>query len=174
MKRFGILLALCGALLVVVAVSGVATAQTTLPDDHLERVRQNCVSAQSTMGRIHINDALTRNYGSRYEQISSRLMSQFNGLVAQSRLDGLEMNAITLRYDDQLEIFRASYVEYERSMARTLQINCANQPAEFHASVQATRELRQKLHGDVVALTDMLKAYKEEFEIFAEKIEDSQ
>lgn len=173
MKRFGTLLAFCGAVLVTIAAAQGVAAQTTLSDDHLERIRQNCVAAQSTLDRIHVNDALNRNYGSRYEQISLRLMARFNSLVALDRLDGLELSAITLRYDDQFRTFRASYIEYERSMARTLQINCVNQPAEFHASVQVARELRQKLHQDVVTLTDLLKEYKAEFEDFAREIEGS-
>ena len=100
-------------------------------------------------------------------------MAPLNSRIALNRLGGLELAATTVEYDRQLDMFRASYKQYEESMSRTMRIDCSGRPAEFYNGIQKTRELRQKLHGDVRALTESLKKYKTEFESFAKTIEEA-
>lgn len=176
MNRLGIVLSFCGVLLIGVAASQVAHAQVALPEEHLQRIRQNCVTAQTALNQLHASDALLRvNRGQLYENISTKLMAPLNSRIALNRHEGLKLAATTLEYDRQIDVFRSSYKQYEESMSRTLKINCGEQPAEFYQSVQSTRERRQRLHEDTETLTMLLRAYKTEFEDFAKDFEgDSQ
>lgn len=168
MKRFLALMIVCGAFLGGGLVSRVAYAETPLSEGQIKSIRQNCVTAQTTLNRLHASDALLRvNRGQLYENISNKLMAPLNSRIALSRLEGLSLTATTLEYDRQVDIFRASYSTYEESMSRTLKINCADRPTEFYESIVTTREKRKRLHEDTEILTTLLKAYKTEFEAFA-------
>lgn len=157
-----------GALFLGVAVSQAAYAQSSLSEEHLYRIRQNCVTAQTTLNQLHVSDAgLRNNRGTLYENISTKLMAPLNSRIALSRLEGLKLAATTLEYDRQLAVFRESYRQYEMSMSRTLKVNCTEQPAEFYENVVATREKRAKLHEDNQTLITLLQTYKTEFEVFA-------
>lgn len=173
MNRVLVVVAACGVLLVTAFASSAVSAQEALSEAHVERIRQNCVAAQTTLGQLHASDGLLRvNRGPLYENISTKLMAPLNSRIAYDRLGGLELAATSLEYDRQLDVFRASYKQYEESMTRMLRVNCTNQPREFYEGVRTTRELREKLHADTAALTELLKRYKAEFEVFAQEFED--
>lgn len=147
-------------------------AQTSLPEEQVERIRQNCVSAQATLYRLHANDALRRvNLGPLYENISTKLMAPLNSRIALSRQEGLKLAATTLEYDRHIDLFRTSYNDYEKTMSNTLALNCREKPVEFYDSVASTREKRLRLHEDTKTLATLLDAYKTEFETFASGFE---
>lgn len=173
MNRLSILLVACGVFLTAMAVSGAVQAQSALSEAHIERIRQNCVTVHATLQQLHASDGLLRvNRGPLYENISTKLMAPLNSRIALSRLSGLEeLAATTLEYDRQLDIFRASYKQYEESMSRTMRIDCASRPAEFYDGIGRTRELRQTLYADSQALTELLIRYKVEFEEFSRQVE---
>ncbi len=148
-------------------------AQSELPEELLERVRQNCVTVQSTLQQLHASDGLLRvNRGPLYESISTKLMAPLNSRIALNRLGGLEeLAGITHEYDSQLDAFRTSYKQYEVSMSRTMRIDCASKPAEFYEGIVKTRELRQQVYSDTQYLIELAKQYKSEFEKFSKQIE---
>ncbi len=168
MNRLLVALSFFAVLLFGAVASQAVHAQSALSEQHLQRIRQNCVTAQTALNQLHASDALLRvNRGQLYENISTKLMAPLNSRIALNRHEGLKLAATTLEYDRQTDVFRSSYKDYEESMSRLLQINCAEQPAEFYESVQETREKRQRLHEDTETLTMLLRAYKTEFEDFS-------
>ena len=174
MRRLFILAAVLGTLLGGVALAETARAQASLSEEHIYRIRQNCVTAQTSLRQLHASDALLRvNRGQLYELISTKLMAPLNSRITLSRLGGLKLTATTLEYDRQIDVFRESYKQYEESMSRTLKINCVDQPVEFYDSVTATREKREKLHEDTKTLTILLQAYKTEFDSFAKEFKEN-
>lgn len=175
MNRIFGLLAACGMLLLAVATGQAVLAQTAEPlsEAHIARIRQNCTRSQAVLNQLEKSDVLLRkNRGQLYEQISTKLMAPLNSRITFNRLEGLTLTAISLEYDNQLAAFRSSYQQYDEAMSRTLDIDCADKPVEFYHSVAATREKRQKLHGDTLALNALLQSYKEDFEAFAKNIEE--
>lgn len=170
MNRFAVVLVMCGVLMGGAVVPQAAYAQTSLPEEQIERISRNCVTVQTMLSRLHASDALLRvNRGRLYENISTKLMAPLNSRIALSRLEGLKLTATTLEYDRQIDVFRASYIAYEEAMSHTLKINCAEKPVEFYESIVSTREKRQRLHADTETLTTLIEAYKAEFEAFAEE-----
>lgn len=161
-----VLAALCTA--------GTSRAQsTTLSEEHISKIRQNCVTAQTTLSQLHASDGVLRvNLGPMYENMSTKLMAPLNSRIALNRYQGLKLAATTLEYDRHFGVFRSSYIQYEKSMSNTLNINCAENPVAFYESVQATKEKRLKLHEDTKTLVTLLAAYKTEFEDFSRRFEE--
>lgn len=172
MKRLGIVMVFLGGFVMMAAASQAAHAQAALPEAQIEQIRGNCVTAQSTLTRIHASDGLLRvNSGRLYEIFSTKLMAPLNSRIALGRHGGLKLSAITIEYDRQLDIFRSSYIQYEDTMSKTRKIDCVEKPVEFYESIQLTREQRQKLHEDSETLVSLLESYRAEFEIFAKEFD---
>lgn len=175
MNRFTIILTICGAfLLAALAIQTVSAQSEPLSSEQITRIRQNCVRAQTTLSQLRVSDAgLRNNRGTLYEQISTKLMAPLNSRIAINRLSGLSLATTSLEYDKQLATFRTSYGDYYDSMSEALKINCAEQPEAFYVAVTATREKRQKLHENSLALNSLLQTYKTNFEDFAKTVEGS-
>lgn len=169
MNRLGTLLIICAAMLVSGSFAQQVLAQTALPEEHVERIRQNCGTAQTALRQLRDSDAaLRRNRGDLYGDVSTKLMAPLNTRIAANRLDGIKLGSTALQYDKQVELFRTSYTDYAKSMERTVAIDCAKNPVEFYESVAATREKRQKLHQENQAVVTLIELYRSEFEVFAE------
>jgi hypothetical protein len=174
MKHFIAILAILGVCTAAIFASQAAHAQGALSDDEIEHIRQNCVNAQTTLGRIHASDALLRvNRGQLYELISTKLMAPLNSRIALGRFEGLKLAATTIEYDREREVFTTSYKEYDDAISHTLKIDCKEKPIEFYQSLQTAREKRQKVHQDTEALTALLEAYRAEFESFANDFKET-
>lgn len=140
-------------------------------EEHIARIRSNCVEAQSTLNRLHTSDALLRvNRGQLYELISTKLMAPFNSRVALNRLDGTELTAAAVNYERELIAFRANYKLYEESMSRALKINCVNQPVAFYDNVGDARSKRKAVHASTVKLNDLIEKYRDQFEALAKTL----
>lgn len=145
-----------------------------MTEAHIERIRANCVDAQTTLNRLHTSDALLRvNRGRIYESIATKLMVPLNSRIASNQLDGKSLVDIYTTYEKRLAEFRSNYQTYEQSMSETLRINCENQPVSFYDKVNATSALRKKVHTSVIALHQAINEYKVAFEAFAKKFEES-
>jgi hypothetical protein len=177
MKRFLIFtavatVAITGAL--VWHVSSARGAEEPMTEAHIARIRSNCVEAQSTLTQLHTSDALLRvNRGQLYESISTKLMAPFNSRVAINKLDGTTLVALATDYERELAAFRLNYQQYEEAMSKTLKINCANQPVAFYDSIGDTRAKRRVTHDSTLALQKTIQDYKNEFEAFARKFQES-
>lgn len=173
MKKFLVLLGCSAAVLVAAGISALVQAQSApMTEAHIQRIKANCVDAQSVLTQLHASDALLRvNRGQLYESISSKLMAPFNSRVALNKFDGSKLVAQSATYENQLNDFRSSYKSYEETMSRTLRINCTNEPVAFYDSVAEARAKRQQVHQTIIALQKTIQNYKTEFEIFAHQIE---
>lgn len=145
-----------------------------MTEAHIERIRTNCIDAQSTLSQLHTSDALLRvNRGRIYESIATKLMVPLNSRIASNQLDNKGLVDIYTTYEKRLVEFRSNYQSYEQSMSETLRINCINQPVSFYDKVNATSTLRKKVHASVVALHQAVNEYKAAFEMFAEGFEEN-
>jgi hypothetical protein len=152
----------------------VMAQSTTMTEAHIERIKANCIDAQASLTQLHTSDALLRvNRGRMYESIATKLMVPFNSRVTSNQLDGKSLIDIYTTYEKHLAEFRSNYQSYEQSMSETLRINCQNQPVSFYDKVNATSELRKRVHTSVVALHKAINDYKIAFDAFAKKFEEN-
>jgi hypothetical protein len=174
MKRISISLLLLGVITIsgIIWQSSVRAQNIPMTEAHIERIRDNCIDAQSTLRQLHASDALLRvNRGQLYESISTKLMAPLNSRITLNRLDGVNLVSIATTYESQLNYFRQSYKQYEEAMSQTLKINCMNQPVVFYDSVADTRAKRKKVHDSTLALHNTIREYKSSFELFSKQYE---
>jgi hypothetical protein len=176
MKRFlvfsSVIVAIVGAVLW--HVSAHAEEGALMTEAHIERIRSNCVEAQSTLNQLHASDALLRvNRGQLYESISTKLMAPFNSRVTLNRLDGIGLVSVATDYERQLVTFRLNYQQYEEAMSRALRINCTAQPVAFYDAIADTRAKRKITNASTQVLHTTIHDYKNEFEAFARRFQES-
>ena len=141
-----------------------------MTEAHIERIKANCVEAQSTLTQLHASDALLRvNRGQVYESISTKLMVPFNNRASVSKLDSTTLATYQTTYDQELAEFRTNYRLYEEAMTKTLRINCTNQPVAFYDSVAEARAKRQRVHENAQALQKTILDYRGAFEALKQK-----
>jgi hypothetical protein len=144
-----------------------------MTEAHIERIRNNCVEAQSTLSQLHASDALLRvNRGQLYESLSVKLMAPFNSRLSLNRLDGTQLVATATAYDNQLANFREKYQAYEEAMSKALRINCKNEPVSFYDSVADARAKRKAVHLSTLGLHETIKRYKKDFNAFAKAFKE--
>src|SRR5688500_8599766 len=135
MKRFMLGTMIIAGLIGMVSLPALAQS-TPMTEAHIDRIRANCVEAQSTLTQLHASDALLRvNRGQLYESISTKLMAPFNSRVTAAKLDSATLVTVAAAYEQQLNDFRSSYKLYEEAMTKTLRLNCTNQPVAFYDSL---------------------------------------
>ncbi|MDB5187411.1 MAG: exported protein of unknown function [Candidatus Saccharibacteria bacterium] len=152
----------------------VAKAEDTLPmtDEHIARIRANCVDAQSTLFQLHASDAGLRvNRGQIYESMSTKLMAPFNSRIVLNRISDESLLTTAAQYDQQLAAFRQQYQQYEEAMSKTLDFDCVAQPVAFYDSVTDTRAKRQLTHATVVELHKTIQKYGSEIDIYAKNFQ---
>jgi len=156
------------------SVAAKADDTPTMTEAHIERIRANCVEAQSTLGQLHASDALLRvNRGQLYESISTKLMAPLNSRVALNRLDGVGLVAAATSYEQGLASFRSNYQQYEEAMSRALKIDCIKQPVAFYDAVADARLKRKITHDNTLQLHTVIQEYKNAFEEFAKKFQEN-
>jgi hypothetical protein len=175
MNRIIALFILVGAILVGgVAIGTVVSAEDTPPmtEEHIARIRANCVDAQSILSQLHASDAGLRvNRGQIYESIATKLMAPFNSRLVFNRINEASLLASASEYEKQLQLFRTQYQQYEEAMSATLRIDCVNQPVAFYDSVVDTRKKRQLTHQSAVDLQSIIKKYGTDVETFAKNFQ---
>jgi hypothetical protein len=127
----------------------------------IQLVHDNCLTLKTTLNQVHASDALLRvNMGELYEAISTKLMSGFNGRVANNNLNNDNLVATTNSYNSLLNNFRTDYQTYEEQLSSALNIDCNSQPADFYNAVASARTDRDQVHQDVVGLNQAIETYK--------------
>lgn len=146
-----------------------ANAQTSpMTAAHIDRIRANCIEAQSVLQRVHVSDALLRvNRGQLYEQIATKLMAPLNGRIAFNRLDGSALVATTGDYERQLGQFRSSYQAYEESMSQAINMDCGATPVAFYDKVTEAQDRRKKVNEATVQLQKIINLYEKQFDAFS-------
>jgi hypothetical protein len=148
-----------------------AQSDALMTEEHIARIRSNCIEAQSTLNQLHSSDALLRvNRGQLYESISTKLMTPFNSRATLNRLDVTKLSALAASYERELVAFRTNYKSYEETLSQALKINCINQPVAFYDTVNDAREKRTLVHANTTTLKTIIQKYKEEFEILAKTV----
>lgn len=139
-----------------------------LSDSHKARIVSNCTSAKASLQQLHRSDASLRvNRGQLYESISTKLMARLNSRIALNRLDGSELVAATVRYEQGLSNFRNNYQAYEEQLTALLRINCQKQPEQFYLQVLDVRERRKAVAWTIGELNRYTAEYYQIFERFA-------
>jgi hypothetical protein len=148
-----------------------AQSGTLMTEEHIARIRSNCIEAQSTLSQLHTSDALLRvNRGQLYESISTKLMTPFNSRATLNRFDVTKLSSVAADYERELIAFRANYKSYEESLSQALKINCENQPVAFYDNVNDARTKREIVHENTTNLTGIIQKYRDEFEALAKTI----
>jgi hypothetical protein len=169
MKRFLIVSILLAAVVTgtVIGRPLLVRAENPMTEAQIERIKSNCVEAQSALYQLHASDALLRvNRGQLYESMSTKLMEPFDGWLTLNSYNASDLVSIAADYNDKLNEFRTDYQQYEEAMSKTLDIKCTNQPVAFYDSVADTREKRGKVHESTLALHQLIRDYKKSFEDF--------
>lgn len=178
MNHFRIIAACVTATLiggVVFAVTATADDAAPMTDEHIARIRANCVDAQSTLFQLHASDAGLRvDRGQLYESISTKLMAPFNSRIVLNRVSDENLLTTATQYDKQLLAFRQQYQQYEEAMSATLRIKCVNQPVAFYDSIADTREKRRLTHEASVELHKIILNYGSEVETYAKNFKAGQ
>lgn len=154
--------------------SATAQAEDTLPmtDEHIARIRANCVDAQKTLFQIHASDAGLRvNRGQIYESVSTKLMAPFNIRLVLNRIDAANLVTTASEYERQLQGFRTQYQQYDIAMTAAIRMDCVNQPVAFYDNVADARRKRQLTHETTVELQKIIEKYGSEVDTLAKNFE---
>ena len=126
-------------------------------------IKANCLGVQSTLNRIHANDALSRvHLGQEYETISTKFMAPMNSRIALAKLDNVDLTKTTVDFNAKLNDFRDLYKQYEQTMLHTIQLKCTNQPEEFYSSLMQAQTDRQAVRQSVAGLASLVTQYKQQ------------
>lgn len=170
MKRF--LLGIGCLVLVAIGASAASSLVATAADPpmteaHIQRIKNNCSEAQSTLNQLHASDALLRvNRGQLYESMSTKLMEPFDSRLTLNSYNAADLVSLAATYDKELSDFRTNYQQYEEALSNVLQMNCQNQPVAFYDGVADARTKRSKVHDSAMALHKTISDYETAFEDF--------
>lgn len=147
------------AILVLVYSNSVSSVNLT--DEQVILVKNNCISATSTLNQLHASDALLRvNSGQIYESLATKLMEKFNNRIASNHYGNSTLVSITVNYKTTLDTFRRDYINYEEQLTKALDIDCNAQPVAFYDAVANARVKRVLVYADVAKLNKYIEDYK--------------
>lgn len=133
----------------------------SLSDKQLDSIRNNCISAKTSLNQLHVSDALLRvNMGQSYESIASKLMDGLNSRMVKNGYESSNFSAITSEYRQKLDVFRADYKKYEEQMTRAIAVDCSIHPDVFFQAVDLARLYRQTVHSDILDLNKHIDQYQ--------------
>jgi len=143
---------------------------SSLSDQQIQNIRENCLSTKTTLNQLHASDALLRvNRGQIYESMSIKLMTKFNDRVASNNQDNSSLVDITSKYNSTLDSFRNHYMAYESHLSAAISIDCSKQPVSFYDAVSVASSDREKVHSDIVKLNQSVDQYKAAVDEFEKK-----
>jgi len=136
---------------------------TNLTSAQIALVKANCLGVQSTLNRIHANDALSRvHLGQEYETISTKFMAPMNSRIALAKLDNVELTKTTVDFNAKLNDFRDLYKQYEQTMLHAIQLKCVDQPVDFYSSLAQAQTERQAVRQSITGLAGLVTQYKQQ------------
>lgn len=138
---------------------------TNLSDNQISLIKLNCLGVQSTLSRIHANDALSRvHLGQEYETLSTKFMAPMNSRVALAKLDGVNLTKTTVDFNNKFDKFRDLYKDYEQTMFRAIQTKCVDQPGAFYTTLTQAQTERVLVGQMVTELAGLVTQYQQEVE----------
>lgn len=155
-------LALGASIVAILCAPQVSAEAADITDTQIEIIRQNCVSAQSSMQRLELTEAvIRRNRGMRYESIL-KLMAALNGRIVYNKLSAPPLTSLTSQIDQKRSEFIESYINYNNSYNVVMRLpNCKQQPVTFYEYLNQTRELRTKLATTIDDIDRLLDTYQQ-------------
>lgn len=144
-----------------------ASAQSqNFTESHLEKIRQNCGTAQGSMQRVRQSDIATRiNFGRAYDSLITQLMTPLNArAVTDQSSSAPELAEHTTALTIEIEQFRSDYAEYVDKLNRAISMNCQERPADFYGALQEAQGLRARLAEDVKELKKISDEYRKTVE----------
>lgn len=144
------------------------TVHASLTPDQIQNIQNNCTSIKTSLGQLQVADTQLRvNRGQFYESLASKLMDSFNSRLSSNKIDSSSLTSITGTFRSEIDTFRSDYSAYAYQLANTISINCQTRPESFQDSLLSSRNLRIKLHQDVLALNQSITDYKNSVDTFA-------
>jgi len=160
-SKKALILGVAVALLLSFGIFKDSSAQSSLTDEQLKRISNNCLSIKSTLNQLRTSDALLRvNRGQLYESIGAKLMNNFNSRVSSNNRDAKGLTLIAGNYQTALTAFRDDYRAYALQLSAAIKINCDTQPTQLHAAIIDARQKRAKVHADVIRLNQFIDDYR--------------
>ena len=155
-------LAVGASLLALLCAPNVSAETETLTDKQIEVIRQNCVTAQSSMQRLELNEAVTRrNRGVSYES-TLKLMAALNSRIAFNKLYAPSLTSLTAEVEKKRAQFVDDYKNYNNTYNVAMKLpNCKEQPVTFYDYLTQTRELRTKLSTTINDIDHLLDSYQQ-------------
>lgn len=153
-------LSVLGFVLVFVPVH--AQGGQTMTDAHIEKIKKNCESVLTTLGRLHAHDAPQYiNSNQTYFSISDKLMARLNSRLTLNRYDATDLVKISSNFNEALNEYRVIYKTYDDSMAELIKLDCEKAPVTFYDKVTEAREHRGEVHAAVVKLQTLIGEYRD-------------
>lgn len=162
MQQFLVLVVLLSASFFVIHTS--VSAQSGLEQKHIEKIQQNCVTAQTTMQRVQKSDLATRiNFGRAYDALMTKLMEPLNTRAVANRAPVAPALAEkTTNLEVNVETFRDHYAEYNNKLNETIRIDCRKHPEAFYALAVESKKLRAQLAQDITILKRITNLYQQD------------
>ncbi len=146
-------------------------AARILTEKQIKAISTSCKSAQVELNKIHNSDALIRtNLGRHYESVLGDLMTPFNYRVSINDLDNSKLLDNSRKYEATLKDFRVTYIDYEKTIRKTMDMDCSKSPIEFYQSLEDVRSKRKELKKEVDSLSKYIKLYRKEVQKIKESI----
>ena len=159
MKLVQITLVAC--IVAVVALVPVRADGLVLTEAQIATIRNSCGMSQQALERLHAADKPLRvNLGQRYTDIGRRLMSPFISRAELAGIDTVDLNATSVQYRKEIDVFSASYMTYEASLRAAQAVDCSQRPVDFYGAIETARQNRQVLHQQTRRLNDMIDQFR--------------
>ncbi len=143
--------------------------------DQLSLIRQNCVTVQASITRLHASDALARvHLGQEYETISTKLMTPLNSRAVLDKYDASDIIKTAANFNAKLDLFRTQYQHYDEAISSALQMNCRDQPASFLDILTQARDDRTAVQDTVTQMSGIVQQYRTQVTALQAQVKDLQ
>ena len=134
---------------------------TSLAEQQIILIQDNCISSKTTLNQLHVSDALLRvNMGQAYESMTTKLMDKFNNRISSNSLSNSDLVAVSKDYVSALDGFRLDYIAYEAQLSLALKVDCEKQPVDFYDAISVAYKGRNIVHDDVLKLNQYIDKYQ--------------
>ncbi len=139
-----------------------------LTDAQIFGIQENCRVSKAALAKLYTADKLLRiNLAQRYKNISIRLMAPLNSRIALNGLDGVELNKITVAYNQAVDGFTGAYSIYDATIDAAQKTDCVKDPVAYYQKIEQARAERRKVYQTTQQTNKLLDDYKAAFEVFA-------
>lgn len=138
--------------------------QETVVSGECSTIRQTLQSVQKVDSKIRVH------LGAYYEKVLNKYMIPLNSRLVENNIPNEELIKKQTTFNEKKKTFSDDYIEYQKNLEELISIDCKNSPKDFLEKLSATRELRKKVHDDIVSLKTLVDEYKESVRILMESL----